>query len=243
MKDKQYNRSELRVVNNGHKLSLGSFLLENRIIMFSEQFDQHSGTELQKALLVLDTLGYDETNNTYEDIYLYINSYGGVAHALLGIYDTIQHIKSDVVTICTGVAMSAGALLLMGGTQGKRYALPNSRIMFHEMNTGTGYSKFSDYKIDAKENEKISDIVMDMMVRHAKKENDKIVGWGGDPYSFNVDDVVSQEMDEEQAKDWIEKWTERDRFLTPQQALNMGFIDDIIETKQMPHYAAKKEKK
>ncbi len=232
---------ELAVVKGGYKLNLSSFLLENRIIMFSEQFDQCSGTELQKSLLMLDALGYNKELDTHADIYLYINSYGGSVHALFGAYDTIQHIKSDVVAVCTGVAMSAGALLLMSGA--KRYALPHSRIMFHEMRTGTGYAKHSDYKIDAKEFEKLAGTLFDIMVKHTKKNEDgMIVGLGGNPYSFNVEDVVSEEMSAAQAKDWLMKWTERDRFLSSQQALNMGFIDGIIAVKEMPHYAVMKRK-
>lgn len=230
-----HNLADLTVVRNGIGINIESVLLERRIIMFSTDVSGNSCNELQKILLTLDELEYK--GKKHQDIYLYIDSFGGNAYALFGIYDTMQHIKSDVVTVCTGVAMSAAAIMLMSGAEGKRYALPHSRIMIHEMRAGIQNKPYADYKIDTGESAHISDMVYSIMINHTKKDRDgNVLGFGGDPYAFNADAVSNEAMSPEKAKEWIAKWCERDRFLNPKQALNMGFIDSIIETKRMPHY-------
>ncbi len=233
--------ADLTVLRNGVGLSIESVLLERRIVMFSTEVTRESCNQLQKILLTLDELEYK--GKKHQDIYLYIDSFGGSAYALFGIYDAMQHIKSDIVTVCTGVAMSAAAIMLISGAEGKRYALPHSRIMIHEMRAAIQTKPHADYKIDVQESAKISDMVYSIMIKHAKKDKDgNVLGFGGDPYNFDVDVVSHEIMSPEKAKEWIAKWSERDRFMNPRQALNMGFIDNIIETKQMPHYLTEEKK-
>ncbi len=224
-----------RIARGNLNISLDTILFEKRIIMFQHNVDMESCSALQTALLTLDEM--EHKGRKHEDIYLYINSSGGSIYSLFGIYDAMQHIRSDVATICTGVAMSAGAVMLMAGANGKRYALPHSRIMFHEMKCGVPPSKHSDFNIDAREGSNLAELYYDIIIKHCKKdEAGNVLGFGGDPHAKTVEEVQPEIMPQEKAKEWLKKWMELNRYLNPQQALNMGFIDYIIETKHMPHY-------
>src|SRR6187549_1450740 len=121
-----------------------SRLLKERIIFLGEPIDDAVANTLIAQLLFLDA------DNAKEDIKIYVNSPGGSVTSALAMYDTIQHIKSDVATICVGQAASAGAVLLASGTKGKRYALPNARIMIHQI-MGGAEGQYSDIEIQAKE--------------------------------------------------------------------------------------------
>lgn len=146
-----------------------------------------------------------EAENPDRDIYLYINSPGGYVSSGLAIYDTMQLIKPEVRTLCIGQASSMAALLLAGGAKGKRSALPNSRIMLHQPYGGAG-GQASDIEISAKEIIKIKDKLIDLYGRHTGKSSDQ-----------------------------IRKDTERNFFMSAEEAKEYGVIDNVIqERKQMP---------
>ena len=139
-----------------------------------------------------------DSENPEKDIMLYINSPGGVITAGLAIYDTMQLIKADVSTICLGDAASMGAFLLSGGTKGKRLALPNSRIMIHQP-LGGAKGQATDIEIEAKEILRMKTMLNELMAQHTGQKVEK-----------------------------IKKDTERDNFMTAQEALEYGLIDRII---------------
>ncbi len=159
------------------------------------------GSEVNDSVanaLVAQMLYLDSDDNT-KPIYLYINSPGGSVTAGLAIYDTMQYVKSDVVTICVGLAASMGAFLLSAGTKGKRLALPHSRIMIHQPLGGTSQRQASDIEIEAKEILRIKD-----MLNHSMAE------MTGQPFEK------------------IEKDTDRDYFLSAAEAKDYGLIDRVI---------------
>lgn len=153
------------------------------------------------ASLVVAQLLFLEGEDPDKDISLYINSPGGSITAGMAIYDTMQYIKCDVSTICVGMAASMGAFLLAAGAKGKRYALPNSEIMIHQPLGGT-QGQATDIKIHA-----------DRIIRIRHKLNEILAERTGKPL------------------DTIEKDTERDNFLTAQEAAQYGLIDKVIERK------------
>lgn len=154
------------------------------------------------ANIVIAQLIYLEGKNPNKDIFLYINSPGGSVSAGLAIYDTMRYIKCDVSTICVGLAASMGAFLLAGGTKGKRYALPNSEIMIHQPLGGT-QGQASDIVIQAKHIENI------------KKKMNKIL-------SENTG----------KALEIVEKDTDRDNYMTAEEAKEYGIIDEIFVTRK-----------
>ncbi|MEK9727901.1 MAG: ATP-dependent Clp endopeptidase proteolytic subunit ClpP [Candidatus Margulisiibacteriota bacterium] len=172
-----------------------SRLLKERIIFLSTQIDDAVANTIIAQLLFL------EAEDNEKDIYLYINSPGGVVTAGLAIYDTMQYIKSDVSTICLGQAASMGALLLAAGQAGKRFALPHSRIMIHQP-LGGAQGQATDIEIQAKE-----------ILRIKKEINNILVDHTGQTY------------------DNIEKDTDRDNFMDTTQAKKYGLIDSIITKK------------
>jgi ATP-dependent Clp protease protease subunit len=148
--------------------------------------------------LVAQMLYLDSEDNS-KPIYLYINSPGGSVTAGLAIYDTMQYVKSDVVTICVGLAASMGAFLLGAGTKGKRLALPHARIMIHQPLGGTSQRQASDIEIEAREILRIKD-----MLNHS------------------MADMTGQPFEK------IEKDTDRDYFLSAAEAVEYGLIDRVI---------------
>ena len=148
--------------------------------------------------LVAQMLYLDSDDNS-KPIYLYINSPGGSVTAGLAIYDTIKYVKSDVVTIWVGLAASMGAFLLAAGTKGKRVALPHSRIMIHQPLGGTSQRQASDIEIEAKEILRIKDML-----------------------NMSMADMTGQSFEK------IEKDTDRDYFLSAEEAKNYGLIDRVI---------------
>lgn len=170
-------------------------LYRERIIFLGRGVNDSLANQIIAVMLYLDS----EDNN--KPIYLYINSPGGSVTAGLAIYDTMQHIKSEVVTICVGLAASMGAFLLTAGTKGKRLALPHSRIMIHQPLGGVqGRRQATDIEIEAKEILRIRDDLNGMMAYHTGQPIEKI------------------------AKD-----TDRDYFMSAQEALEYGLIDKVIE--------------
>ena len=164
-----------------------------RILFLGSEVNDGVANALVAQMLYLDS----EDNS--KPIYLYINSPGGSVTAGLAIFDTMQYVKSDVVTICVGLAASMGAFLLGAGTKGKRLALPHSRIMIHQPLGGTSQRQASDIEIEAKEILRIKD-----MLNHA------------------MADMTSQPFDK------IEKDTDRDYFMSAAEAKDYGLIDRVI---------------
>ena len=170
-----------------------SRLLKDRIILLGFPVDDHI------ANLVIAQLLFLESEDPDKDIYMYINSPGGVVTSGLAIYDTMKYIKPDVVTICMGQAASMGAFLLSAGTKGKRYALPSARIMIHQP-LGGFQGQATDIEIHAKE-----------ILRLKKYLNEKLAEHTGQPIEK------------------IEQDTERDFFMSAQEAVEYGLIDKVIE--------------
>ncbi len=172
-----------------------SRLLQDRIIILGTPIDDHVANLIVAQLLFLESQDPDK------DIYLYINSPGGVVTAGLAIYDTMQYIKPDVVTICMGQAASMAAVLLAGGAKGKRYSLPHSRIMIHQPLGGV-QGQATDIIIHAEEIMRIKKMLIDIMSKHTGQPVEKL----------------EQDM-------------ERDKFMSPEEALEYGIIDKIITTR------------
>jgi len=182
-----------RTARGEREFDIYSRLLNERIIFLGSPVDD------QIANLVVAQLLHLESQDPEKDISLYINSPGGSIYAGLAIYDTMQFIKPDVATMCVGIAMSMGSLLLTGGARGKRMALPNSRILIHQPSAGfEGQS--TDIEIHARE------------ILRTRKRIDEI-------YAFHTG----------QSEERVHADMERDRFLTAQQSVEYGLIDRVIE--------------
>ena len=174
-----------------------SRLLKERIIFLVGPVDDHT------ANLVVAQLLFLESENPDKDIYFYINSPGGSVTAGLSIYDTMKFIKPDVQTLCLGQAASMGAFLLSVGTKGKRFALPNSRVMIHQplISGGLG-GQASDIEIHARELLKLKEKLNQMLAEHTGKTLEQ-----------------------------IERDTDRDNFMSAQEAADYGLIDKVITTR------------
>lgn len=159
-----------------------SRLLKERIIFLGEPIDDNVANILIAQLLFLDA------DNNKEDIKIYVNSPGGSVTSALALYDTIQHVKSDVATICVGQAASAAAVLLAAGTNGKRYALPNARIMIHQVMGGVeGQQK--DIEIQAKEISRIKDQINLILSKHTGQSIKRIETDSDRDYFMNADEA------------------------------------------------------
>ena len=172
-----------------------SRLLKERIIFITGVVND------MVASLVSAQLLYLESENPAKDISFYINSPGGIVTSGLSIYDTMQYIKPDVSTVCLGQAASMGSLLLTAGAKGKRYSLPNSRIMLHQPSGGF-QGQATDIEIHAKEILDLRKRLNEIYVKH-----------------------TGQEMER------IEKALERDNFMTPEDAKEFGLLDHVVETR------------
>jgi ATP-dependent Clp protease protease subunit len=172
-----------------------SRLLNERIIFLGTPIDD------QIANLIIAQLLHLESEDPDKDIYLYINSPGGDVYAGLAIYDTIQFIKPDVSTICIGIAMSMGALLLTGGKEGKRMALPNAKMLIHQVWTpGGGQGQATDIEIRAKEIINLKRRLEEILAKHTGQPIEKIT-----------------------------KDTDRDYFMSSEEATTYGLIDRVID--------------
>ena len=173
-----------------------SRLLKERVIFLTGQVEDHMANLIVAQMLFL------EAENPEKDIYLYINSPGGVITAGMSIYDTMQFVKCDVSTICMGMAASMGAFLLAGGAKGKRLALPNSEIMIHQP-SGGAQGQATEIEIVAEH------------ILHTKEKLNRILAENtGQPYEKIVQD------------------TERDNYMTAEQAKAYGLIDAVVEKRQ-----------
>ncbi|MBI3872905.1 MAG: ATP-dependent Clp endopeptidase proteolytic subunit ClpP [candidate division Zixibacteria bacterium] len=172
-----------------------SRLLKDRIVFIGTPIDD------QIANLVIAQLLFLEAEDPEKDIFLYINSPGGIVSSGLAIYDTMQFIKPDVVTTCVGMAASMGAVLLAAGAAGKRAALPNARVMIHQPWGGV-QGQVSDIEIHAKELLKLKDRLNQILLKHTKQPIDK-----------------------------IEHDTDRNFFMSAEEAKVYGIIDEVYEKK------------
>lgn len=174
-----------------------SRLLKERIIFLLGEVEDHM------ANLVVAQLLFLESENPEKDISLYINSPGGVVTAGLAIYDTMQFIKPDVSTLCIGQAASAAALLLCAGAEGKRFCLPNSRVMIHQP-LGGYRGQATDIEIHARETLAVRERLNSIMAKHTKKTPDQIM-----------------------------RDTERDNFMSASQAAEYGLIDKVLYDREL----------
>lgn len=170
-----------------------SRLLRERIIFLGTPVDDMVANLIVAQLLLLDS------ENPEKDIMLYINSPGGSVTAGLAIYDTMQHIRADVQTICLGQAASMGAFLLCSGAKGKRMALPHSRVLIHQP-LGGAQGQATDIELEAKEIRRMKDMLIGIMAENS-----------GQPFDKVKDDC------------------ERDHFLTAYEAMEYGLIDKVVE--------------
>ncbi len=169
-----------------------SRLLKDRIIFVGGEIEDNMANAIIAQLLFLDA------QDKEKDILMYINSPGGVITSGLAIYDTMRHLKADVSTVCIGQAASMGALLLAAGEKGKRYSLPNSRIMIHQP-LGGARGQATDIQIQAKEIERMKELTSKILC-----------------------EATGKSMEE------IYKDTERDNFMSPEEAMEYGLIDKIL---------------
>jgi len=170
-----------------------SRLLKDRLVFIVGPIDDHV------ANLVVAQLLFLESENPDKDVHLYINSPGGIVTAGLSIYDTMQFIKPDVSTICIGQAASMGSFLLAGGTKGKRYCLPHSRIMIHQPSGGF-QGQASDIDIHAREVLKLKQRLNELLARHTGQSIER-----------------------------IERDSDRDNFMDAEAAVEYGLIDTVLE--------------
>ncbi|MDT5042621.1 MAG: ATP-dependent Clp protease, protease subunit [Actinoplanes sp.] len=168
-------------------------LFEDRIIFLGVQVDDTSANDVMAQLITLESTDPDR------DITMYINSPGGSYTAMTAIYDTMQYVRPDIMTVCLGQAASAAAVLLAGGSPGKRLALPNSRIMIHQPAMGGSQGQGSDLEIQAREILRMRTELEDLLAKHSGQPRDK----------------VSRDID-------------RDNIMMPQEALAYGLIDTVL---------------
>jgi len=173
-----------------------SRLLKDRIIFLGTEIDDAAANTVIAQLLFLEATDPDK------DVYIYINSPGGSVSSTIAIYDTIQYVKSDVSTICIGMAASGAALILASGTKGKRFALPNSRIMVHQP-LGGAQGQVTDIEIQTRELKRIKDTLNEILTHHTGQKLEK-----------------------------IKKDTERDFYMTAQESKEYGLVDEVIKRRE-----------
>ena len=186
----------VETTNRGERAyDIYSRLLKERIIFVTGPIEDNVASVICAQLLFL------ESENPGKDIAVYINSPGGIVTSGLAIYDTMQYIRPDVSTVCIGQAASMGSLLLAAGVKGKRYALPNSRIMVHQP-SGGAQGQATDIEIQAREILALRQRLNNIYVEHTGK------------------DIT-----------FIEEAVERDRYMTPDEAAEFGIIDEVVESR------------
>jgi ATP-dependent Clp protease protease subunit len=185
-------RAAYRDYQRQRQLTLGDLLLENRIILLQGEIYDGNANELVMKLLYL------QSENRRKEIHFYINSPGGSVTATMAIYDTMQILSCAVATYCVGLAASGGAVLLAGGTKGKRFALPHAKVMIHQPYGQVG-GQISDIEIQADEILKTRDVLNQILAHHTGQPIERI------------------------AKD-----TDRDRYMTAAESKEYGLVDDIL---------------
>ena len=175
-----------------------SRLLRERIVFLGQEVDDQIANLIAAQLLFL------EAEDPDKEISLYVNSPGGSAYAGMAIYDTMQHVRPDVKTICLGMGMSAAAMILCGGAPAKRFALPNAKMMIHQGSAGFRGAP-SDIDIHAREVLSVTRRMAEIISRHSGRDVEQVL--------VDID---------------------RDRFMTPEEAIEYGLIDAVIEAKEVP---------
>jgi ATP-dependent Clp protease protease subunit len=178
------------------QMGIGDLLLENRIIFLDGVITDGTANLIVMKLLFL------QSENRHQDIHLYVNSPGGSVTATMAIYDTMQYLECAIATYCVGLAASGGAILVAGGSKGKRYALPHSKMMIHQPYGEVG-GQVSDIEIQAKDILETRELLNEILAQHTGQ---------------NVDVV---------AKD-----TNRDRYLTAAAAMEYGLVDEVLIRKE-----------
>ncbi len=168
-------------------------LFEERIIFLGVQIDDASANDVMAQLITLESI------DPGRDILIYINSPGGSMTSMMAIYDTMQYIQPDVHTYCLGQAASAAAVLLAAGTKGKRFALPNARILIHQPAVEQGYGQSSDLEIQAREILRMREAMEQILANHTGQDQDR-----------------------------VRKDIERDKFFTAQEAQEYGLVDEVL---------------
>lgn len=189
----QMNQHAYRDYQRQRQLTLGDLLLENRIVFLQGEIYDVNANELVMKLLYL------QSENRRKDIHFYINSPGGSVTATLAIYDTMQMLSCPMSTYCVGLAASGGAVLLAGGTSGKRFALPHSKVMIHQPYGGVG-GQVSDIEIQAEEILKTREVLNQVLAEHTGQSLEKI------------------------ARD-----TDRDYYMNATEAKEYGVVDDVLK--------------
>jgi len=184
--------SSYRDYQRQRQLTLGDLLLENRIILLQGEIHDGNANELVMKLLYL------QSENRRKDIHFYINSPGGSVSATLAIYDTMQILSCPVATYCVGLAASGGSVLLVGGSKGKRFALPHAKVMMHQPYGAVG-GQVSDIEIQSQEILKTRDVLNEILAAHSGQPIERI------------------------AKD-----TDRDFYMNAEEAKAYGIVDDIL---------------
>nr|WP_240928142.1 ATP-dependent Clp protease proteolytic subunit [Thalassoroseus pseudoceratinae] len=174
------------------QMTIGDLLLENRIIFLDGVIND------PVANLVVMKLLYLQSENRHQDVHLYVNSPGGSVTATMAMYDTMQFLECDIATYCVGLAASGGAIILAGGTKGKRYALPHSKMMIHQPYGQVG-GQVSDIEIQAKD-----------IIDTRQTLNEVLASHTGQPI-----DIIARD-------------TDRDRYLTATEAKEYGLVDEVL---------------
>jgi ATP-dependent Clp protease protease subunit len=172
-----------------------SRLLRERIVFLGQEVNDDIANVIAAQLLHLDA------DDPERDIWLYVNSPGGSAYAGMAIYDAMQYVKADVATVCLGMGMSAAAMILCGGAAGKRYALPNAKVMIHQGSAGFRGTP-SDIQIAAREVLSTTQRMAEIIARHSGQDVEQVL-----------------------------KDIDRDRFMTPQEAVEYGLVDAIMQSR------------
>ncbi len=173
-----------------------SRLLKDRIIFLGTEIDNATANTIIAQLLFLEATDPDK------DIYIYINSPGGSVSSTIAIYDTIQYIRADVATICIGMAASGAALILASGAKGKRFVLPNSRIMVHQP-LGGAQGQVTDIEIQTRELKRIKETINKILTHHTGQKYEK-----------------------------VEKDTDRDFYMSAQESKEYGLVDEVIKSRE-----------
>jgi ATP-dependent Clp protease, protease subunit len=183
------------------QMSTDDLLMENRIIFLGSSRETGGNPEINDYLanLTIQKLLFLQYENRTQEIHMYINCPGGSVTATLAIYDTMQFLECPVATYCMGVAASGAALILAAGSKGRRYALPNSKIMLHQPWGQVGYGQVSDLEIEARE----------MLSNRAK-----------------LDEILSKHTG--QPVEVINRETERDKYMHPHEAKEFGVVDEVL---------------
>jgi ATP-dependent Clp protease protease subunit len=179
-----------------------SRLLRERIVFLGTEVSDESANVIAAQLLFL------EAEDPDKDISIYINSPGGSAYAGMAIYDTMQFVRPDVSTVCIGMAMSAGAMILAGGAPGKRFVLPNSKVMIHQGSAGFRGAA-ADVQVQAREVLEMVQRMAEILARHTGRSVDQV-----------MEDI------------------DRDRFMSPEEAIEYGLADEMFTTRSTPTRAA-----